>query len=810
MRDLLQDVRYAVRALLKSPGFALIAVLTLALGIGANSAMFGVVNAVLLRPVPYPQPERLVRLYATRHGFHQGPVSYPNFLDWRQHSRSFEEMAAYRLDNFNLTGQGHPERLRGAMASAGLFAVLGINPIVGRTFTEAEDRLGAPPVVLVTSTLWNTRFGGEPGVLGSRIMLNGQAYTIIGVVPTDEVVLRGVSVIVPVGQWPEPLLRARGVALGLQVIGRLGPGITAEQAQLEADATAAGLAREYPRENQDLGIGSVSLAEHLVGDVRTPLLVLLAAVGFVLLIACANVANLLLARSAGRRRELAVRNALGASPSRLLRQLLVEGLPLALAGGALGLVVAVAVNAALASMLDALPRGNTIGLDATVLAFTALVSLAVSLVVGIAPAVQHSRAAMYEVLKDGARGATGRHGLQRTLVVVEVAVALVLTASAGLMVRTMSVLGSVDPGFDPHNVLVAGVAGSPAVHGTPAAIRNGFAETSRQLRLVPGFVSASILVGSIPMNIDTQLPYWVEGRPRPAEQSQLDHALFYAVEPEYFRLMRVPLLRGRLLDSRDHEHAACGIEVDEEFARRAFPGQDPLGQHVRFDVLPTACEVVGVVGHIKQWGLDADATSSVRSQVYVAFRQLPDGVIDLISNGSAFVVRTAGNPYAVVPALGRAARTVNGNLVLFSAQSMEDVIAGSQGPRRFTRLVLAVFAGLALLLAAVGIYGVTSYAVSRSVHEIGVRQALGADRRRVLGMVIGNALRLAAFGVLIGGAGALVATRAMRGLLYGVASADPATFAAVSLTLLLVTAAASAVPAWRATRVDPIAALRSE
>jgi predicted permease len=810
MRDLLQDVRHGIRNLLKWPAFTAVAVIALALGIGANTAMFGIVNAVLLRPVPYPEPDRLLKLYSSGRGFHQGSVSYPNFLDWQRRSRSFQVMAAYRTDNFNLTGQAEPERLRGAMASASVFAVLGTHPVIGRTFTDEEDRRGAPPVAVITATLWKTRFGGDPAVVGSRIRLNGLAHTVVGVVPADDVVFRRVSVIVPTGQWSEPLFWDRGVGMGMSVVGRLRAGVTTDQARAELDAVAAGLAREYPKEDKDQGIFTLSLREDLVGDVRTPLLVLLAAVGFVLLIACANVANLLLARSAGRRREFAVRAALGASPSRIVRQQLTEGLLLAAAGGALGLVVAIAVNAAFVSGLDALPRGNTIGLDGAVLAFTALVSLVATLGVGAIPALQASRSEMHEVLKEGARGSSARHGLQRGLVVVEVALALVLAASAGLMIRSMSYLGSVNPGLDPRNVLVFGVAGSPATHGTPAAIRNGVAETSRQLRSVPGVSAVSILVGSIPMNTDSQLPYWVEGRLKPVEQGQMDQALFYGVEPEYFSVMRIPLLRGRLLNTRDHENAGCAIDIDEEFARRAFPSQDPLGQRVNFELLPTQCEVVGIVGHVKQWGLDTDATSTIRSQVYFAFRQLPDGVMDIVASGSAYAVRTAGQPYAVVPALKRAVTGVHASMVMFGEQGMEDIIEGSQGARRFTRLVLAMFAGLALLLAAVGIYGVVSYAVSQSVHEIGVRQALGADRGAVVAMVLGGAVRMAIVGIAIGGAGALAATRALKGLLFGVTAADPVTFVAVALVLLVVTVIASGLPAWRASRVDPIVALRRD
>jgi len=811
MGSLLQDLRYGVRTLVKSPGFSLIAVVALALGIGANSAMFSIVNAVLLRPIPYPQPDRLLKAYSSTENFKRSSVSYPNFLDWRQRSRSFDRMAAYRTDNFNLTGQANPERLRGEMASATLFDALGVRPLIGRTFTDAEDQRGAAPVVVLTSGVWKSRFGGSPAVLGSSITLNDKLYTVIGVVPGDDVVFRRVSLVVPIGQWAEPLFWDRGVGMGTRVIGRLKPGVSPRQAQAELDGIAAGLAREFPKEDKASGIYTLSLADDFLGDVRTPLVVLLAAVGFVLLIACVNVANLLLARSAARRREFAIRSALGARPSRIVRQLLTEGLLLAIGGAALGLAVAAGLNAVFVSKLaDTLPRANQVHLDGVVLAFTAAISLAASLLFGITPAFQSARADLNETLKEAGRGNTGHGRPQRILVVVEVALALVLTVSAGLMIRTMSRLWQVDPGFDPAHVLEFGVAGSPAVHGTPQAVRNGFSETVRQLRSVPGVQAVSIMVGSVPMNGDSELPYWVEGRPKPAEQNQMDEALFYGIDPEYFAVMRIPLVRGRLLTPQDNENSACAIDVDEELARRAFPGQDPLGQHLNFALLPMKCEIVGIVGHVKHWGLDADAAAKVQSQLYIAFRQFPDSVMDLASTGDGFVVRTAGDPHGVVPTLERVISGINGRMVMFNAQSMQDIINDSLQGRRFTRLLLGVFAGLALVLAAVGIYGVMSYAVNQSTHEIGLRMALGADRRTVLAMVLGGALKMALVGIAAGAVAALGATRALKTLLFGVSTFDPLTFSAVSLVLVSVALLASYIPARRATRVDPMIALRYE
>jgi len=808
---LLQDLRFGVRTLAKAPALVAIAVMALALGIGANSAMFSIVHAVLLRPLPYADTERLVQLFTSMPQFREASVSYPNFLDWQQRSRSFDVMAAYRNDNFNLTGVTNPERLRGQMASAQIFGTLGVQPIIGRTFTADEDRKGGAPVVVLTSDFWRTRFGADPQVLGRSLMMNERLYTVIGVVPSDSVLWRRTSILVPIGQWTEPLFWNRAVGMGMRVVARLKPGYTVQQAQAEVDGVAAGLAREYPTENKDRGIYAVSLRENLTGDVRTPLLVLLAAVGFVLLIACANVANLLLARATARRRELAVRTALGATRGRIARQLLTESLLLAVAGGALGIGVARVFNAIfLARIAGQLPRADQVRLDGTVLAFTALVALGASVLFGLAPAFRAARTDLNDALKEGDRGNTGRQRLLPALVVVEVALGLLLTTAAGLMIRTMAHLWSVNPGFDPRQVVTFGIAGSPAVHGTPEAVRNGFVRTTDRLRAVSGVTAASVLVGGLPMDGDSELPYWVEGRPKPSEQSQMDMALFYAVDPEYLTVMRIPLLRGRFLTSQDTYKTPCVVAIDEDFVARAFPGQEALGQHINLEFLNAKCEVVGVVGHVKHWGLDADATAKVRSQMYLAFHQLPDSVMDLASTGSEYVVRTSTDPSALVPALKRAVTEVSGNMVMFGEQTMQDVINDSLSARRFTRLLLGTFALLALVLAGVGIYGVVSYTVTQKTHDIGVRMALGADRRTVLGAVLKGAMAMAAVGIGVGAVAALAATRVMKGLLFGVSATDPITFGAVALVLAVVTLIASYVPALRATKVDPIVALRCE
>ncbi len=811
METLLQDIRYGIRSLRKTPAFTSIAVITLALGIGVNAAMFSIVNGVLLRPLSYPDADRLLMLYTSTPQFHRGSVSYPNFLDWRERSRSFQQMAAYREDVFNLTGLANPERLRGLMASATTFPALGVNPVLGRTFTPDEDRSGGTPVVLLTSNFWKRRFGASPAVLGSTLTLSERLFTVVGVIPSDNLIFNDISIVIPIGQWTEAMFQDRGVGMGLRVIGRLAPGISPQQAQSELDGIAGALAREYPRENKNSGIDTVSLSEDILGDARRPLMLLLGAVGLVLLISCANVANLLLARGTARRREFAVRVALGAQRGRILRQLLVEGLLLGFSGAALGLIVAWLIDKVLIVRLtNQLARADLIHLDTTVIAFTVLVSLAASLLFSVAPSLQSSQLDLNATLKEGGRSKVARHGFQRVLVSAEVALALVLTVSAGLMIRTMSQLWTINPGFDPEQVLTFGIAGSPAVHGTPAAVRSGYVETIERLRSVPGVEASSVVMGAVPFRGDSEVPYWVEGRAKPAEQSKMDLALLYGVDSDYLKIMRIPLLRGRFVSAQDRENTPCVVAIDEEFQRKAFPGQDPLGQHINLDLVPMQCEVVGVVGHVSQWGLDSDANSKVRSQMYVGFRQFPDSVMDLVSGGSSFVLRSRNDPYALVPALKRTVNDINGKMVLFGEESMKDVIRDSLLSRRFLRLLLGAFAVLALVLAAVGIYGVVSYFVGQNTHDIGLRMALGASRNTVLGLVLRDALRMACIGIVLGSVVGFAITRIMRSLLFGVGSGDPLTFVAVSALLATVAVLASYLPALRATKVDPIVALRCE
>jgi predicted permease len=817
MQTFWQDVQYGLRMLLKNPGFTTIAIVTLALGIGANTALFSVVNGVLLNPLPYQEPERLVALYAKSKEFSRSSISYPNFLDWQRENRSFTALAAFRADNLNLTGVGDPERLRTEMISATFFPILGVKPVVGRVFSEQEDQLGGAPVIIISEGLWRRKFGGSPDVIGKSINLNAKLYAVVGVIPgnfhfQNNNFYSNAEVFVPIGQWEEKLFRDRRTAMGMDGVGRLKPGVSFEQANAEMIAIAAHLAELYPDINKDSGITLVPLKQNVVGDIRPFLLVLLAAVGFVLLIACANVANLLLARSTGRTREFAIRTALGASRGRMVRQVLTESILLALAGGVIGvLVAALGTQAAINLLPDALPRAEEVHLSGRVLLFTFGASLLAGLLFGLIPALKTSGTDIHETLKEGGRGGSGmRHRTQGVIVAVEMALALVLLAGAGLMIRSLANLWNVDPGFDPNHVLNFNITAAQPLGETPAAARAAFRRLHDAIAGVPGVQAVSLTVGSSPMAGDSELPLWLEGEPKPASQSDMKVSLFYVTQPDYLKILKIPLKRGRFLTESDSENAPPVIVIDEEFAKRFFGEKDPIGKRVNFSVLNSSPEIVGVAGHIKQWGLDETNDSPIQAQCYFPLMQVPDSLMPLMAHGLQGVARTEQTMLNNVGAIHRSVETVNSQIVVYGTQAMTSVIADSLATKRFAMMLLGIFAALATMLSSVGIYGVISYIAGQRTHEIGIRMALGAGRGNVLLMMLGQAGKMALVGIAIGLVASIALTRLMSSMLFGVSTHDPLTFLGATLLLLLVAMTACIVPARRATRVDPIVALRYE
>jgi predicted permease len=805
--------------LASNAGFTIVAVLTLTLGIGANTAIFSVINGVLLQPLPYQDPGRLMILGEKTPEFDMMSLAYPNFEDWQKENRSFESLAAHRWADYDLTGSGMPEHLSGRMVSAEFFSTLGIKPLRGRDFEAREDHIGAAPVAMISGGLWARRFGANSNVIGKLITLNGQGYTVIGVFPADFRFFGAADVFTLIGQWDDVLAHSREAHPGLRAVGRLKPGVSREQAQADMNSVAAQLAQTYPKSNAHHGVTVRPLAQDIVGDVRPALLVLLGAVAFVLLIACANVANLLLARSTSRRREMAIRAALGASQGRMVRQVLTESVLIALAGGAFGLLLAHwGTQAVVAAIPGGLPRMENIGVDRWVLAFTLAASVATGMIFGLAPALQMSRLDLHTTLQEGSRGSTGRqHALRSMLMVAEVAASLVLLIGAGLMLRTMWQLSRVRPGFNPRNTLTFSVGLSPANRATPDRIRNTYRELTESIRALPG-VEVAGMVDDVPLTYsDSELPFWVTGRPRPSSQSEMLWALNYDVTPGYLRAMGIPLLRGRFISDADTKGSAPVVVIDEMMAKGLFPNQDPVGQSIRIAVpegfgpgLDAPLQIVGVVGHVKHFGLDTDVASKIQYQVYLPVVQLPDQIMPLVAASLTMIVRTTADPLSLVSAVRRRVSERDAEQPVFDVQTMEKIVADSVAGRRFSMLLLGVFAGLALVLASVGIYGVISYTATQRTHEIGIRMALGAERTDVLRLVVGQGLRLSLIGIGAGLAAALGLTRLMSSMLYGVRPTDILTFVGVSLLLAGVAILSSYIPARRATRVDPLVALRYE
>ena len=814
---LMQDLRFGVRTLAKSRGFTAVAILTLALGIGANTALFSVVNGVLLNPLPYPQPDQLVTLHESKPNFDAGSISWLNFRDWRKDNSTFSMMGLWRNFSFILTGAGEAEQLRAQLISSDFLPLLGVKPVIGRFFDEGEDEIGAAPITVVSEGLWERKFGAAPGVLGKALTLNGRSYSIVGVVPASFKLqvgwFRASEVYVPIGQWNNPLLKSRAGGLGLHGLGRLKPGATIQQARTDMLRVTEHLAEEYPDADKGIGATLIPLKELMVGKVRLLLLVLLAAVGFVLLIACVNVANLLLVRSTGRAREFAVRAALGAGRGRIVRQLLTESMVLALAGGGLGLLIAAwGTKVALQHLPSGLPRANEIGMDWKVLLFTGGIALLCGILFGLVPALKISRPNLQDTLKEGSRGTGGvKQRARGVFVVAEMAMALVLLIAAGLMIRSLNALWNVNPGFDPRDVLTFGVSLSPTMRdASPDAIRATLRQVQSKLASTPGVKAISLSWAAVPLSDDDEDLFWIEGQPKPASENDMSWAISYVVQEDYLKVMGISLERGRFLTTQDNERAAHVVVVDDVFARKFFGDQNAIGKRINLNNKGGVAEIVGVVGHVKQWGLDSDDKNSLRAELYFPYMQLPEEAMRLSASGTGVLVRFDGPMEGTAAALRTALKEVNSDQVMFGTQTMEEIIAESLAARRVSMIVLGVFAALALGLACMGIYGVISYLVGQRTHEIGIRMALGAKQTDVLRMVLGEGMKMVVLGVVIGLFAAAGLTRLMANLLFGVSAIDPLTFAGVGIILTTVALAACYVPARRAMRVDPIVALRYE
>ncbi|MGH9445474.1 MAG: ABC transporter permease [Terriglobia bacterium] len=811
MGQLLRDLKFGCRILWTRPGFTTVALIALALGIGGTTAIFSVVNAVLLRPLPYPEPGRLVAVYAKNSRFTGMPVSYPNFLDWQRDNQSFEEMAAFMWHGRNLTYPGKAERIEGRDVSAGFFSVLRVRPSLGRAFRPQEDHRGAAPVAIISNRLWRSRFRGNRAALGSRITLGHRAYTVIGVLPPGfEFRRTHADVFTPLGQNGPLVLANREVVPSIYVVARLKTSVTLAQARSDMEAVQSRLDELYPKADQGLNATLVPLKQDILGDAGRSLLLLLGAVGLVLLIACANVANLLLAHSSARHREFAIRSALGASRRRVIRQLLTESLLLGLIGGGLGLLVAKwGMRPILAAVPGSLPRSQDIRLDFTVLLFTLAVSAVVGVLFGLAPAFKVSQTNLQESLKAGGRGTTGgQHRAQKLLVVSEIVLTLVLLVAAGLMIRTIRRLWDVNPGFDPQHLLTFEVALSPSVTGTAAAIRADYREMIDRVKRIPGVQSAGLTVYLPLSGNDTESAVWTTQQ-TPASPQTAPWALNYITTPGYLRTMRIPLLEGRFFTPQDTRESPHVVVIDRNLARRFFPGQDPVGKELIIESWGRV-QIVGVAGHVKHWTLAANPYPAVLGAVYFSFWQVPDAWMRTATYNLSIVLRTAQKPTEVIPMVRQAVGESGTEQPVYAVKTMEQIVSASLSSRRFPMLLLEIFAGLALLLAAVGVYGVISYSVSLRTHEIGIRLALGARRADVLRLVVGQGMALVFPGIGIGIGAGLAVTRLLSKLLYGVGPADPVTFILVSIILCAVALAACYIPARRATKVDPVEALRCE
>jgi putative ABC transport system permease protein len=807
MHNILQDLKYGFRVLRKNPGFAAGAIVVLALGIGANTAIFSVVNAVLLRPLPYRDPGRIAMIYhvppqKSFPGAKIFAVSPANYLDWQAQSSVFDAMSIFHPTTMTVTGKDQPEAVSGMVVSSGFFQVLGTMPIMGRAFTPEEDTDGHGNVVVLSYPFWRSHFGADPKVIGKSLTFNGKPYSIIGVMPAHFQFFYQGQYFVPLG-WTDQERAIRNNHNYL-VIARLKRGVTMPQAQAELDTISARLEQAYPEDDKGWGATIVPLREDLVGDVRPALLVLLGAVAFVLLIACANVANLVLAKTLGRRKEVAIRTALGANWQRVIQQMLAETLLLAAAGGAFGLLVAHAGIALIVAFFgDKFPQTGSVGLDIEVLGFTLAISILAGVIAGLAPALRLARTNVNEALKQG----TGRTDVDSTgratrniLIVCEVGLSLVLLIGAGLMIRTLWALHNVKPGVDPHDVLTFRVTLPREKYPKPEQQLNFYKQLVERTRSLPGVESVGT-IDALPFTDDgSTQPVAIEGRPA-VEFAMQPEVAVRTISPGYLRTLRIPLLAGRDFSETDSLDSPAAIVISESMAREFWPDENPIGKRLTLSFFPGKVrEVIGVAGDVKFRGLDSRKSLAT---VYVPLAQITFW-------NQAMVVRTAGDPASSASAMAVTVHQQDADQPLRDVRTMDDILADSLSQQRFSMLLLASFAGLALVLAAVGIYSVLAYAVRQRQREIGIRMALGAQLGDVLRMVVAEGMRPALIGVAIGFAGALALKRAVSSLVFGVSESDPLTFLSVSVLLATVALVASIMPAYRATKVDPMRALREE
>lgn len=807
-----QDLRYGFRSLLRNRGFCAVAILALALGIGPNTAIFTMVNAVLLKPLPVPEPNRVVMIWGTmlKSGFDQLPVSAADYLDWKNQSHSFSQMsAAFAIPEFglNVSGVGDPERVSAALASKEFLPALGIKPIAGRNFLPEEDRAGGPPAVLISNALWQRRFHSDPAAIGRTLTVDGIPRTVVGVVPHELGEMVAADLWLPTAIDPKNPERQDH---NYGVVARLKPGVPLAQARAEMTVIAQRLERAYPATNTGWGITMFPMAEMFTGRIRPVLLILLGAVGLLLLIACANLANLLLARAATREKEIAIRGALGAGKRRIIRQLLTESLVLALAGGALGLILAVwSVRLLRGIIPDMFPMLQHMGVDLPVLAFTLGISLLTGLLFGLVPAWKSSRTDLNTTLKEAAgrsESAGGSHRIRSFLLASEVALAVLLSVSAGLLLRSFVRVVAVNPGVRTSNILTMNLSLPLAKYDTPVKRANFYKNLTERLETLPGVRSAGavlflplrVSILSFRIGVDS---FEIEGRP-PIPAGQQPQADYRPATPGYFKTMGIALRQGRLFDQHDDLDAKRVALVNETMVRKHFTHSNPLGQHILLGGILGAkpLEIVGVVADVKLYGLD----NPIEPAIYVPHMQHPG------ESSMAVVARTEGDPAAMTAAVRREILKLDPEQPISNVRTMENVLSDSLMLRRVSMMMLMVFASLALTLATVGVYGLTAYAVSRRTHEIGLRVALGASQSQILRLVVVRGLVTSLIGAAIGVAAAFQLTRALAGMLYGVTPTDPLVFAGVPLLLIAVSVAASLAPARKATRIDPLVALRYE